>query len=557
MRLTIGFLTTFSLLTALSVRADEQPAVGGTIVPMVRHAAGRHALRQSLLERSSDGVATLREDATLEEIALAMGVAHVSDPVPANGEAPVLVGRGAAEDPAYVGEPGDDEMLKYFVGEEDDDEPHMKRRSSPPPDPPAVAPNHKRGTPESEPGRDPDYIGEADADDGLKYFVGEEEEPSVQRRGMGNSKHSKQRRQLSALTPQVSAVSNNYDNLYYTTISIGTPSQPFSVIIDTGSADLWIPSLKCTTCGNRRKYNPAKSTTAIQLGLPCTTYYGLGSASGTIVADTAKFGNLVVAKQIFIQSDSNTNVQPDYVDGLIGLSFSSLSWANSIVPFSYNAKSALIENLFYTGKIPTPAFGIWLDKTVSWTAAPGSVVGGELSVGSLTGNTARYTGAITWLSVPDNLSWWNVEWDGIAGPNGVNVRPAGRNIRALVDTGTSLILVDYAVAAKMNALFGAVPTGIHGLWSVNCNTIAASTVKITITLQGYPFVLTGADLPVRVWSTDATTCYAPFQSRSTQDVQDDWILGDIFLRKWYQIYDYNWKGGWKPRVGFALAVHST
>ncbi|KAJ3022997.1 hypothetical protein HKX48_004620 [Thoreauomyces humboldtii] len=368
-------------------------------------------------------------------------------------------------------------------------------------------------------------------------------------RGMGGSKHGKR-------ATQIAPACNSYDQAYYTTISIGTPAVFYTVLIDTGSADLWVPSTKCTTCGTRKLYNPLTSSTSGQLGLACTTYYGAGAATGTIMTDVAKIGSLGVTKQVFIAADSNSNVQPAYIDGLIGLGFSTASWANSIVPDSLVTKSALIENLYWGKVITSATFGIWLDRTVSFTASPSATVGGELAIGSTAGNPARYTGAITWLQVPTyTSSYWQVTWTGIAGPNGVNIQPTGRTIYGVVDTGSTLIIVDYSVAATLNALLGGYSTGIRGLWAIDCTSIAASTIQFTITLGGKPFVLTGADLPTRVWSYNANVCYAPFQARATQDVTNQWILGDVFLRKYYQIYDYNVANGWVARIGFALALH--
>ncbi|KND04543.1 uncharacterized protein SPPG_00268 [Spizellomyces punctatus DAOM BR117] len=489
---------------------------GPAIIPMIRHPEGRLAFRRSLLRRSDDGLVTLKEDVTAEDIAKAMASLHfveknVTAGIPEAADDLIQNLRARDEggttdvdgDPDYIGEPDEDEMLQYYVGEEDEDEPPLNLR----------------------------------------------------RRGMGESKSRRQ--YVAPSTPNVADISNNYDTMYYTSILVGTPGKWFSVVIDTGSADLWIPSMKCgSPCSQRRRYDATQSRTAYQLGIPVTTYYSLGSASGSVVTDYVRIGNLIATSQVFIQADQMNNVQPANVDGLLGLSFSSLSWANSVVPDNLVGKSSIIENLYYGRKLQQPAFGVWLDKYVSWSAAPGSTVGGELALGSTTGNPARYTGPITWLSVPNTANWWHVQLNGIAGPDGVNLVPSGRAIRGIVDTGTTLIVVDYAVAARLNGLLGAYGAGVRGLWAVSCNKAKNSGVKITFTLQGNKFTLDAADLPTRVWPDDPNTCYAPFQARQNQDVTDKWILGEVFLRKYYQIYDYNVQSNsLQPRVGLALAKH--
>ena len=56
----------------------------------------------------------------------------------------------------------------------------------------------------------------------------------------------------------------------YGQIQVGTPGQPINVCFDTGSADLWVPSMNCTTpscLGHHRFNSQASSTYAVRTHL--------------------------------------------------------------------------------------------------------------------------------------------------------------------------------------------------------------------------------------------------------------------------------------------------
>ena len=85
------------------------------------------------------------------------------------------------------------------------------------------------------------------------------------------------------------------DAQYYGKIELGSPPQSFSVIFDTGSANLWVPSARCRgfnlPCLLHRRYASQHSRTYVQDDRPFAIKYGSGSMTGFISRDTLGVGS--------------------------------------------------------------------------------------------------------------------------------------------------------------------------------------------------------------------------------------------------------------------------
>ncbi|CAH8256648.1 unnamed protein product [Arabidopsis lyrata] len=247
---------------------------------------------------------------------------------------------------------------------------------------------------------------------------------------------------------------NYLDAQYYGVIGIGTPSQEFEVIFDTGSSNLWVPSSKCylsLACYLHPKYKSTKSKTYIKNGKTCTITYGSGSISGFFSEDNVKVGDLVVKNQEFIEAtrEGSLTFLLAKFDGLLGLGFQEISVGNA-VPVWYN----MVDQ----GLVRDKVFSFWLNRDTE------AEVGGEIVFGGV--DPAHFKGKHTYVPVTRKGYWQFNMGDIFVGSNSTGFCEQGCD--AIMDSGTSLLAGPTTVIAQINHAIGA-----EGIVSAECKDVVS------------------------------------------------------------------------------------
>ncbi|KAH9062437.1 aspartic peptidase domain-containing protein [Lactarius vividus] len=322
------------------------------------------------------------------------------------------------------------------------------------------------------------------------------------------------------LLPLQDYVAGTLDLLYYGSISLGTPPQVLTVDVDTGSADLWVPSA-CQAC-HGHQFSPARSSTFHPTSEGFSITYGTGNVSGRLVTDVVSIAGLAVADQAFgavgARSD-DMDKQPN--DGLIGMAFGTIAQSR---------RATFFESLIAQRKLAAPLFSVHLSRHEE--------SGSSVCFGCV--DSSRTTGPVTWLPVVSR-SYWTVSMDGLW----VNGARAPAKLTAAIDTGTSLIYVPSALAAAFYALIpGSKRANQYGpgFWSVPCYSVN----QIELSFDGNRFAIHPNDFYLGRVSAGSTACVAGVLSIDNGLPPNLAIIGDIFLGSGYSTFDYR-NGG---RVGF-------
>ncbi|KAK4107415.1 vacuolar protease A precursor [Canariomyces notabilis] len=307
-------------------------------------------------------------------------------------------------------------------------------------------------------------------------------------------------------------ISNFMNAQYFSEITLGTPPQSFKVVLDTGSSNLWVPSVECGSiaCYLHNKYDSSASSTYKANGSSFEIKYGSGSLSGFVSQDTMTIGDITIKGQDFAEATNEPGLAFAFgrFDGILGLGFDRISVNGIVPPFYKMVEQKLIDE---------PVFAFYLSDTDGESEV---VFGGV--------DKARYKGKITTIPLR-RKAYWEVDFNSISyGDDTAELENTG----VILDTGTSLNALPSQLAEMLNAQIGA-KKNYAGQYAIDCNK-RDSLKDVSFNLAGYNFTLSPYDYVLEVSGSCISTFFGMDFPAPTGPLA---ILGDAFLRRYYTIYD--------------------
>ncbi|KAJ7601198.1 aspartic peptidase domain-containing protein [Mycena floridula] len=337
-----------------------------------------------------------------------------------------------------------------------------------------------------------------------------------------------------------SPLANSADISYQTNITVG--GSLFSVLIDTGSADLWVAG----TVPN-----------AVDSGKTSGVQYAVGSVQGPIKFAPVEFAGYTVADQAFLQVTPDSS-NPEGT-GLIGLGPVGGSNIYSTIPTKQGATP--LDRIFLQNT-STPNY---LTVLLGRTGDPTDIFAGDLSVGETLDGYADVLNqkkqAVTIVPVRqagDQHFQLLLDTDGLLGPDGkaisltteVTGTSNKKQATAVVDTGFSLSQLPKSAADAIYSRFAGAEfvnvTGIGAVWIVPCD----QEVNITFQFNDQQILIHPMDATLNPTilgmdpinnSEGKKSCLGMFQpiSFDTGNSPDyDMILGMSFIRNVYALFNY-------------------
>ncbi|RDB25910.1 putative aspartic-type endopeptidase CTSD [Hypsizygus marmoreus] len=306
---------------------------------------------------------------------------------------------------------------------------------------------------------------------------------------------------------------------YLATIQIGTPPQDFSILMDSGSADLWVGAENCQSqvgggCGDHNFLGAEASSSFQDTEQLFQVIYGSGQVSGSIVQDDIVVAGLTLPAHTFgVATLESVEFSDDITpfDGLMGLAQSTLSQQNTSTPVEALAKAGLIQDAITSYKISRLA-----DNKND----------GEITFGGL--DTTKFDAqTLVTLENVSEQGFWESAMDAVA-VDGTDLGLEGRTV--ILDTGTTLIVAPPADAEAIHEGIQGAKSDGQGGFTVPCTT----TASVALSFGGTSFAIDPRDIAFQpVDPADPTgDCISGIAAGNIGGATE-WLVGDVFLKNAY------------------------
>lgn len=295
-------------------------------------------------------------------------------------------------------------------------------------------------------------------------------------------------------------------------ILLGSSNKESSVIFDTGSCQMWV-----------KDYDTASSTlfSTRNEKAPVLSYLDKTRVEGIFVQDSVAIGNVTIpnlkfeiAKNISLQSDGS-----DTTFGIIGLCHQSNSNTENFV-----------DSAFRLGYISEKIASFSISKN-----ADSAIV----SFGSV--DTTKFNGNMAWIPVDTSSIYWQTNL--VSAISNDNSLTWNGNIKAVFDTGTSLLILPKDLSMAINNLFKFTLQSVQSsnLYYGKCPLNYPETIQLSF--SGTSLTIFSRNLLYG----DGTTCFSSVVDGDANVA----IIGNGILRNFYTAFNYN-----NHSVGFATNLNN-
>lgn len=313
---------------------------------------------------------------------------------------------------------------------------------------------------------------------------------------------------------------------FFGEVSVGTPPQVFSVVFDTGSGNLLLPSQDCESiaCKSHSRFNESDSSTKSRIACnkvseddQISIIFGTGEVLGHCVQDQVCFGDVCHQSSFVSATFESASPFNDFsFDGVLGLGLPSLS---------QGPEFNLMAGLVGASNLRLPVFTVFLSDDDSESS--------EVSFGQI--KMEHLASDIFWVDVKRDSGYWEIQIDDVT----LDGKPLGlcEGCHVAVDTGTSELAGPTSVVDRLARKINLSPD------CSNFEDLPKLGFKIGDQLL---------ELEPRDYVDQATgICDIALMPLDIDPPKGPlFVLGIPFLTRYYTIYDIS-----RRKVGFGLARH--